>query len=251
MSESQTSTGRTFVGTYLGLSRRIWNRLPDFLRTGYPGRVYGRHLHALVCHHSERYQNHSTFFLRNRPEMDLMCQLLKKKPQGASLDLCILACSKGAEVYSILWAIKSARPDLKVKTYAIDISREILDFAERGIYSRRSLDIVSSENHQNGSKAKDATWRDQNVSIFERLTEQEVKSMFEVEGDQAKIRPWLKEGITWRTGDATDPQLGKSLGPQEIVVANRFLCHMPPPLAEKCLRNIGTLVKPGGHLFVS
>ena len=180
-----------------------------------------------------------------------MCQLLKKKPQGASLDLCILACSKGAEVYSILWAIKSARPDLKVKTYAIDISREILDFAERGIYSRRSLDIVSSENHQNGSKAKDATWRDQNVSIFERLTEQEVKSMFEVEGDQAKIRPWLKEGITWRTGDATDPQLGKSLGPQEIVVANRFLCHMPPPLAEKCLRNIGTLVKPGGHLFVS
>src|SRR5207245_1507271 len=36
-----------------------------------------------------------------------------------------------------------------------------------------------------------------------------------------------------------------------MVVANNFLCHMDPPNAERCLRNIARLVKPGGYLFVS
>jgi SAM-dependent methyltransferase len=36
-----------------------------------------------------------------------------------------------------------------------------------------------------------------------------------------------------------------------VVVANRFLCHMEPAAAERCLRNIASLVKPGGYIFVS
>src|SRR4029077_3589357 len=51
--------------------------------------------------------------------------------------------------------------------------------------------------------------------------------------------------------DASEPGLVDALGPQDIVVANRFLCHMVPAAAEKCLRNIARLVKPGGYLFVS
>jgi SAM-dependent methyltransferase len=42
-----------------------------------------------------------------------------------------------------------------------------------------------------------------------------------------------------------------ALGAQQIVVANRFLCHMRPADAERCLRNIARLVAPGGYLFVS
>jgi hypothetical protein len=41
------------------------------------------------------------------------------------------------------------------------------------------------------------------------------------------------------------------LGPQDIVVANNFLCHMEPPAAESCLRNIAGLLDRGGYLFVS
>jgi SAM-dependent methyltransferase len=74
--------------------------------------------------------------------------------------------------------------------------------------------------------------------------------MFEVQGDQATVRPWLRNGITWQAGDAGDAELPARLGPQDIVVANRFLCHMVPTDAERCLRNIGRFVKPGGYLFV-
>ena len=38
------------------------------------------------------------------------------------------------------------------------------------------------------------------MSIFERMADKEVEAMFEVEGNQARIRPWLNEGITWLTG---------------------------------------------------
>ncbi len=75
--------------------------------------------------------------------------------------------------------------------------------------------------------------------------------MCEVEDDLARVRPWLKEGIIWLCGDAADPELIGVLGYQDVVVANRFLCHMKPIAAERCLRNIARLVKPGGYLFVS
>jgi len=87
--------------------------------------------------------------------------------------------------------------------------------------------------------------------MFERVSSQEIDQMFETDGNQATIRPWLRQGITWLAGDAGDPALLAAIGPQDIVVANRFLCHMQPPAAESCLRNVGRLVKPGGYLFVT
>jgi len=52
-------------------------------------------------------------------------------------------------------------------------------------------------------------------------------------------------------GDACAPNLDKFLGKQDLVLANRFLCHMQPEQASAGLRNITRLVAPGGHLFVS
>lgn len=217
------------------------------------GRACGGHLHALVRLHAERRQYFGTFFLRNRAELKLMCQLLDRKAHGSSLKISVLACSKGAEVYSIVWSIRSARPDLRLCLHAVDISQEILEFAEKGVYSRKGLDPSNAPNHPI-TNTEDVTWntcRDQNAPIFERMTDEEVEAMSEVDGDQVQIKPWLKEGIVWLRGDAGDPELVGHLGPQDIVVANRFLCHMEPAAAERCLRNVARLVKPGGYLFVS
>ena len=235
----------------LSQMRRIWNHLPPSLRALPPGRAYARFLHAQVCRYAERSQNHSTFFLRNRAELEQMRRLLEQKARNSSLDIALLACSKGAEVYSFVWTIHSARPDLKLNMRAIDISPEVLEFAERGIYSLNGPDICGTPRNKETTPAADLTWKDQPLSIFERMTGEEVEAMFDVEGDQARIRPWLKQGISWRRGDANDPEFASAQGPQDIVVANRFLCHMRPPAAEECLRNIARLVKAGGYLFVS
>jgi chemotaxis methyl-accepting protein methylase len=161
-----------------------------------------------------------------------MCRLADQKPRGATLRIAVLGCSIGAEVYSILWSIRLARPDLDVLLDAVDISKEILSFAEKGIYAPDASQLISA-------------------SIFERLTKAEMVEMFDWEGDQAKIKSWLREGITWYLQDAADPEFIRILGPQDMVVASNFLCHMALADAEKCLRNIAGLVSPGGYLFVS
>ncbi|HEX4038296.1 MAG TPA: CheR family methyltransferase [Acidobacteriaceae bacterium] len=240
---------RTLRERYLGIQMRFWKHCPAGWRSSWIGKRWGWHIHALVRALSSRQQYFATFFLRNRPEMNLMCRLLEQKPRGAQVRIAILACSKGAEVYSILWAIRSARPDLDIRVHALDISPEIVEFASQGIYSLQPPPGEGEAAGQPGDVAR-TTHRDQRAPLFERVSEAEMEQIFEMDGDEAKVRPWLREGITWSSGDAGDPALGEQLGPQDLVVANRFLCHMTPPVAARCLTNIGRLVAPGGYLFV-
>jgi chemotaxis methyl-accepting protein methylase len=215
--------------------------------------MYSRYLNGVVRRFADRKQSFGTFFLRNRPELQLMCRLLDQKDLGSEANIAVLACSKGAEVYSIVWAIRTARPDLKLRLHALDISEEILEFAEGGVYSLAEA-VAEKQTNVDRAASGDVNWntsRDQIAPILERMTAAEVESMFDVEGDEANVKPWLKEGIRWLRGDAGDPQLLNTLGSQDIVVANRFLCHMQPAAAGKCLRNVASLVKPGGYLFVS
>jgi SAM-dependent methyltransferase len=224
--------GKSPAGLYLRLNKWVWERLPSRVRNLDPVRAYGAWLHTLVCVRARPQQYFGTFFLRNRPALELMCRLAQQKAHGSLLRIAVLGCSIGAEVYSILWTIRSARPDLKVLLEAVDISKEILSFAEKGIYAPDISQFVGA-------------------SIFERLTEAEMVEMFDWEGDQAKVKSWLRKGITWQLGDAADPELINILGPQDMVVASNFLCHMVRANAEKCLGNIAQLVSPEGYLFVS
>jgi SAM-dependent methyltransferase len=224
--------GKSPVGFYWRLNKAIWQNLPSRARNLYPVRCYGAWLHTLVRLHANRRQYFGTFFLRNRPALELMRRLTQQKAHGSTLRIAVLACSIGAEVYSLLRTVRSARPDLNVLLCAVDISKEILNFAEKGIYAADTSELVGAP-------------------IFDRLTAHEKREMFDWEGDQAKVKSSLREGIAWRLGDAADPELIRDLGPQDMVVASNFLCHMAPADAEKCLRNIWQLVNPGGYLFVS
>jgi chemotaxis methyl-accepting protein methylase len=257
------STSRTFLsseilrrslGAYLSQARRTWKYLSPSVRSLPLGRAYGRHLDYLVRLYADRKQYFSTFFLRNRAELELMCRLVDRSPHGSRLDISVLACSKGAEVYSIAWVIRSMRPDLQLEIHAVDISQEILNFAARGVYSLSNFGALPSLNEEIAKKKGDVcwnTWKDQNAWMFARMSKEEIDAIFDVEGDLASIRPWLRQGITWLCWDAADRRLQATIGPQDIVVANRFLCHMKPAAAQSSLRNITQLVKPGGHLFVS
>jgi chemotaxis methyl-accepting protein methylase len=252
---SESKFLRRYVGRpYLFVNRWIWNHLPTSWASCHLVRAYGVHLHSLIQLRSTRRQYVGTFFLRNRPELGLLIRLLDQKPQGSTIDVTVLACSKGAEVYSISYGIRCVRPDLKVRLRALDIEKDVLEFAKGGVYSLGSYDssgAPSPGSLAQGGNVATNTSRDQNASIFERMSKEEMEEMFDREGEQVKVKPRFREGITWHLGDAGDPDLVNVLGLQDIVVANRFLCHMHPEEAEACLRNLARLVKPGGYLFVS
>ena len=42
-----------------------------------------------------------------------MCRLVGEKAHGAKVAIAVLACSKGAEVYSILWSIRTSASGLE------------------------------------------------------------------------------------------------------------------------------------------
>jgi len=239
---------------YLSVVRWVWTNLPSPVASYQLGRAFGAHVHWLSRLQATRRHYLGTFFFRNRPELDLLIRLLASKGQGSTLDLTILGCSKGSEVYSVLYSIRRARPDLKVILRAVDIDPDVLEFAKEGVYSlKRSLPQKKSSSDplvQTGDLAS-KTFGDQNTSVFERMSASEIDAMFDCDGEQASVKQQFREGITWHLGDAGDPKLANAFGRQDIVVANRFLCHMRPEQAEACLRSLSRLVKPGGYLFVS
>ena len=223
---------RSPVGRYIRMNRWLWKRLPSKLRNTRLMRGYGTILHKLVLRRADRRQFIGTFFFRNRPQLELMRRLTGPKPGGSTLNIAILGCSIGAEIYSILSTLRAARPDLNVTACAVDNSAEVLNVAKEAVYTSQLCDFVGS-------------------SIFERMTDTEFGEMFESDGEVSRVKSWIREGISWQLGDAGDPGLVGVIGHQDMVVASNFLCHMQAAEAESCLRNMARLVKPGGHLIVT
>jgi chemotaxis methyl-accepting protein methylase len=240
---------------YMRATRAIWNRLPKSFRSTPPLVAFGNHVHSLVLKSAGRGQSHGTFFLRNRAELELMRRLAARISDGSRLDIGVFGCSKGAEVYSIAWTLKAAPPNLKINIHASDISPDIVEFARQGVYSSRDpglCETIDQDGVLGAGKLHWDTQRDQlNVSIFDRMSEIEKDEIFDRDGDCMKVKPQIKEGISWCCADAGDPNLVSVVGRQDIVVANRFLCHVDPASAERILRNLVSVLKPGGFLFVS
>jgi CheR methyltransferase, SAM binding domain len=184
---------RSPVNLYIRLSTWLWQRLPTEMTNTRFMHSRGRILHRLVCRHNLRRQFTGTFFLRNRPELELIRRLNEQKPKGSVLKIAVLGCSVGAEIYSILFTIRSARPDLDVHICAVDNSAEVLNVAKEAVYSSQTSDFVGS-------------------SIFERMTEVEFEEMFEGNRNKAEIRSWIRRGISWFLNDAGDPGLIRILG---------------------------------------
>jgi chemotaxis methyl-accepting protein methylase len=227
-----TVFGKSPIGGFFRLNEIIWKHLPAGAARFGPVRAYGSWLHEIARVRLDRTSYFGTFFLRNRPQLALARRIAEQLNSESGLKIAVLACSIGAEVYSILWTIRSKRPDLKLVVTASDISKEALEFAQQGVYRFDGCEFTGAK-------------------ILSRLTEQETLELFHDEVTGMRIRDWLKEEITWRVADAADPDLVHTLGQQDMVFANNFLCHMVPKDAEKCLRNVAKLVRRGGYLFVS
>jgi len=224
--------GKSPINAYLRLNQRLWNKLPASFTALSPIRSYGYFLHTLVRIQSTRGQLFHTYFLRNRSALELIRRLVERSTRTDTLRVAVLGCSTGAEAYSVAWRIRSARPDLKLILHAVDISQQALELAENGVYSLAASQFAGTD-------------------MLDLVTEAEIEELFDREGDLLAVKSWIKEGIRWYVGDVGQSDIVSALGPQDIVVANNFLCHMNASVAERCLRNIARLVTPHGYLFVS
>lgn len=212
----------------LGLNEWIWRRLPPSLRQSRLGRQYGHFIHRLVLIRGWREPNGGTYLLRNRSELELIQDLIERRPPGDPFRIAVLGCSNGMELYSICWQLRDLSPWRDIRFVGMDLDAASVDTARAGAYS-----------------LPEHAWMLSRLSAAERV------EILEAGDGEVRIRDGFRRGVQWLAGDACRADLRERLGLQDLVLANRFLCHMAPASARACLRNILELVAPGGYLFVS
>lgn len=205
---------------------RFWNGLSPRARSWKYTQDLGAWIHRRARRVQPRGGGCFTRFFRNVPQLELVRDLLLEQPNGAPITIVSLGCSTGAELYSLLWMIGTARPGQHVQALGIDSSEECIRAASRGVYPFRVVEVaeVSATSH-------------------ERLFNRERKTLV--------VQDWLKDSTTWSVGDACSPALVARLGRHHLVLANNFLCHMSLDDADVCLSNLAQLVAPNGYLVVS
>lgn len=202
-----------------------WEILPDPVLALPPFRKAGRLIHRAHIKWQVRYQSHFTRFLRNAPLCELLRDLVLKVPYGRSLRVTSFGCSTGAELYSLLWYLRTARPDLHIFGLGADIVGAVVEKADRGEYSLNDDELA---------------WLPGNM----------VAALLDQAGEVLRIKDWLRNDVRWIVADATDPELVNSLEPSDLLLANNFLGPMPDSLAEACMENLIKLVVPGGYLVL-
>ncbi len=204
----------------------FWNGLPPRVRTWKSTQDLGRRIHRRARRVQPRGGGCFTRFFRNLPQLEFVRDLVLERPQGAPVKIVSVGCSTGAELYSLLWLIRTARPTQDLQALGIDLAEECVHAASRGVYPHRVIEVAAiSENSHEG--------------------------LFIKAGKTLVVQDWLKESVTWAVGDACSPDLAARFGLHDVVLANNFLFQMSPGRAEACLRNLTGLVAPNGYLVVS
>ncbi len=216
--------------------RRVWNAIPGSMRSTGLIRRYGRFLHRRACASQVRRPVDSTFhtfFLRNAPHFEVLRRRVLKWPHGSALRVAAIGCSSGAELYTTIWTVRCARPDLQVSATGVDIDAPALDKARSGVFDVREHELSRLPEEE-----------------LERLCTPAPVALFNRDGETLRISDHLVSAPSWVLHDALDPELPSAIGQQDIVLANNILCHMYDREAECCLRNLAGLVAPGGYLFM-
>lgn len=207
----------------------FWNRLPCAVRSWRVTQGIGRLIHRRVRRVQQRggtdcTANYTRFF-RNLPQLELLQDLVLETRRGGPVKIAVLGCSTGAELYSAVWMIRTARPELEVEALGVDISERCIQTAASGVYPLPDTEVAG-------------------------ISERSYERLFSRRGDTLRIQQWLREAIRWQVGDVCSSDLAAHFGLQDIVFANNFLFHMCAERAEGCLRNVARLVAPHGYLFV-
>ena len=223
----------------LPIVRGLWRRIPSRVRATRPMRRVGSAIYDRYIRHTDRVQSHYTWFLRNPPQLALVADLiLSSAPKNAPVRVMSVGCSVGAELYSLLWLLRRYQPGLAIDARGIDIVPEAVALARAGSYR---LEAPSSTGG--------TLWVDGRRVLS--TSDEAVQEIFDpgIEGAY-EVKPAIRDGTTWYVGDAADPRLHTLHGEQDLVMACNFLGPMDPEAAERCLRNVVALVRPGGYVVI-
>lgn len=185
---------------------------------------YARYSHRKLVSSAERSQAHTyTSFYRSPAQLDALTSkvvpfVLRGNLQK-SISIHVVACSTGAEAYTIASELMHRHPALKFEITASDLHDFTVAQARTGRYS-------ASEVFDNGD-----------------VTEEFIAQTFDRDGDDFVVKPALRECVTFCQASLLDSTLTELHPPADIVFAQNVFFHLYPSDAEKGFQNVLRLLR--------
>ena len=171
-----------------------------------------------------------TSFFRDAPpfealKKEVIQDLMKKREAQKKLVFWSAACSSGQEAYSILILLRENFPllrDWEIDFYATDISDEILEKAQNGIYS--------------------------SFEVSRGLSDKLVQRYFTKVGTNWQIRDSIREVVTFEKLNLLAPYT--NLPRMDVIFLRNVLIYFDVEVKKEILLRAGKLLRPDGYLFL-
>lgn len=190
---------------------------------------YGMLKHRKLIRTCDRIDDHTyTCFFRAPAQLQALTgpvldHLGRPERRGQRLEILTLACSNGAEVYTMASWLSKTLPNLDFHITGSDLHEEMVDRCRQASYSE--AEALQSE----------------------YIEKDFVDSTFDKQGDRYVVKAHLRERTTFKQGDLLDgPGLRASFPPADIVTAQNVLFHLEPKDCRVAFGNIVSLAKPKG-----
>lgn len=183
------------------------------------------------CRHTDRHTY--TSFLRSPAQLRLLAGpvidfLRPGDAGGERLEIVLLACSNGAEAYTIASWLHRHRPGLDFRIRASDLHPEM------------------------AARARAARYSAAEVLHGPFVTRAFLRDTFLEEGAEFVVRPEIRARVGVEQADLLDAAgLSARFGPASLVVAQNVLFHLPDPAAERAFAALTGLLAPRAVLMVA
>lgn len=192
---------------------------------------YGVLKHERLLATCDRTQSHTyTCFCRTPSQLEALAgpvlDFLGGRQLGRPLEILVLACSNGAEAYTLASFLSRRLPNLDFRITAADLHQEMVETARAGNYS------------------EDEALQSQYIRP------EFIAHTFDKVGDRFVVRPEIKAHVTFTQANLLDEKLHEKFSPADVVTAQNVLFHLKPKDARKAFNNIVRLLRPQSVLLL-
>jgi chemotaxis protein methyltransferase CheR len=194
---------------------------------------YGVFKHSQLLRKVDRTSTHTyTCFYRAPTQLQTLSGpvldfLGRPERSGKRLEIVVMACSNGAEAYTIVSWLTQHVPDLDFHVTATDLHQSMADKAAAGEYTRD--EALHSE----------------------YVTPEFVAHTFDRRGDLYVVKPALRAKASFSQADLLDGEtLRERFEPASLVLAQNVLFHLSPDKARIAFDNLYKMLAPRAALLI-
>jgi chemotaxis protein methyltransferase CheR len=192
---------------------------------------YGVVKHAWLLATCDRTQSHTyTCFYRTPSQLEALAgpvlEYLGGPPKDRPLEIVVLACSNGAEAYTMASYLTQHLPNLDFRITAADLHQEMVEYGRAGSY-------LSEEALQS-----------------EFIDGEFVTRTFDKVGERYVVKPEIRAKVAFKQGNLLDEGLAAQFSSADVVTAQNVLFHLKPRDAKKAFENLIKILKPRSALLI-